>query len=301
MDSCRSRVPCGSPRFSGMTQRILVVLDPDADTPIATDTAIDIARRTGGEVTGLAFVDKDSIGSDSAGGGIGSMYFAERLREKLTEETRQKAKELIAAFTARVEEAGIAHSGDRVGEGALVKSLLDEMRTHDLLVAGRESHFYYANPERRTHTLGKVLQEAAAATLIVGTTVPVVQSALIAYDGSGPAARTLQKFALLAPFGTDLDVEVVHIRGGSEANRLASDRLREDAAVYLRAHGFTHVTTTAIESSDPASRLCELAQGDRADLVVSGAFAKKGVRKMLFGSSATKLLEEAKVPLFLYH
>ena len=284
-----------------MTQRILVVLDPDSDTPVATDTAIDIARLTGGEVTGLAFVDKDSIGSDTAGGGIGSMYFAARLREQLTEETREKAKALITAFTTRVEAQGVAHSGDRVGEGELVKSLLDEMRTHDLLVAGRESHFYYAEPERRTHTLGKVLQDAAAATLIVGTERPTVRRVAVAYDGSGPSARAMQKFAHLAPFGTDLDVEVVHVRGGSEADVLASDRLREDAAAYLRAHGFERITTTAIESSDPANRICELAQGDRADLVVSGAFAKKGFRKMLFGSSATKLLEQATVPLFLYH
>ena len=284
-----------------MTQRILVVLDPDSDTPVATDTAIDIARLTGGEVTGLAFVDKDSIGSDTAGGGIGSMYFAARLREQLTEETREKAKALITAFTTRVEAQGVAHSGDRVGEGELVKSLLDEMRTHDLLVAGRESHFYYAEPERRTHTLGKVLQDAAAATLIVGTERPTVRRVAVAYDGSGPSARAMQKFAHLAPFGTDLDVEVVHVRGGSEADVLASDRLRQDAAAYLRAHGFERVTTTAIESSDPANRICELAQGDRADLVVSGAFAKKGFRKMLFGSSATKLLEQATVPLFLYH
>ncbi len=284
-----------------MTQRILVVLDPDSDTPIATETAIDIARRQGGEVTGLAFVDKDSIGSDSAGGGIGSMYFAERLREKLTEETRQKAKALIDTFTARVEAEGVRHSGDRVGEGALVQSLLDEMRTHDLLVAGRESHFYYANPERRTHTLGKVLEDGAAATLIVGSTRPDVRRVAIAYDGSGASARTMQKFAHLAPFGTDLDVEVVHVHGSTEADRRASDRLRADAVTYLQAHGFERVTSTGTESSDPSERICELAQGERADLVVSGAFAKSGFRKMLFGSSATKLLEESKVPLFLYH
>lgn len=284
-----------------MTQRILVVLDPDSDTPVATDTAIDIAREHGGEVTGLAFVDKDSIGTETAGGGIGSMYFAERLREQLTEETRQKARVLIDAFTARVEAQGVQHSGDRVGEGELVKSLLDEMRTHDLLVAGRESHFYYADPDRRTHTLGKVLQDAAAATLIVGTTRPDIRRVAVAYDGSGASARALQKFAHLSPFGTDLDIEVVHVRGGSEADRLASDRLREDAVTYLRAHGFDRVTSTGVESSDPSERICELAQGDRADLVVSGAFAKSGFRKMIFGSSATKLLEESKVPLFLYH
>ena len=284
-----------------MTQRILVVLDPDSDTPIATDAAISIAKRYDADVTGLAFVDKDAIASESAGGGIGSMYFAEKLREDLTESTRARANELIEEFAGRVDAAGVRHTRDRVGEGELVRSLLDEMRTHDLLVAGRESHFYYNEPERRTHTLGKVLQECAAAMLIVGSQAPEVRRVAIAYDGSGPSARTMQKFAHLQPFGSDLDLEVVHVRGGSESDRLVSGRLLEDAAAYLAAHGFERVTTTGIESSDPADRICELAQGDRADLVVSGAYAKSGFRKMIFGSSATKLLDQAEVPLFLYH
>ena len=284
-----------------MTQRILVVLDPDSDTPVATDTAIAIARRHNGEVTGLAFVDKDSIGNETAGGGIGSMYYAERLREQLTAETRQRAQALIDTFTERVDAAGVAHTGDRVGEGALVKSLLDEMRTHDLVVTGRESHFYYHDPERRTNTLGKVLQECAAAMLIVGPELPDVKRVAVAYDGSAPAARAMQKFAHLAPFGTDLDVEVVHICGGSSAERATSERLLADAVTYLQTHGFDRVTSTSIESRDPADQIVELAQGERADLVVSGAFAKSGFRKVLFGSSATKLLDKAKVPLFLYH
>lgn len=284
-----------------MTQRILVVLDPDSDTPVATDTAIDIARRHGGEVTGLAFFDRDSIGADTVGSGIGSYYYAEKLRKTLTDETRQRATELLAEFIERVEAAGVRHSGDRIGEDSLVRSLLSEMRTHDLLVAGRESHFYYAEPEHRTHTLAKVLEDGAAPMLIVGGEATEIRRVAVAYDGSAPASRTLKKFAHLRPFGTDLDVEVVHVRGGSNEDRLESDRLREDAASYLRAHGFGRVTTTGIESRDPAESISGLAQGDRADLVVSGAYAKKGLRKLVFGSSATKLLDQAKVPLFLYH
>ena len=182
-----------------------------------------------------------------------------------------------------------------------MRSLLDEMRTHDLVVTGRESHFYYHDPERRTNTLGKVLQECAAAMLIVGPELPDVKRVAVAYDGSAPAARAMQKFAHLAPFGTDLDVEVVHICGGSSAERATSERLLADAVTYLQTHGFDRVTSTSIESRDPADQIVELAQGERADLVVSGAFAKSGFRKVLFGSSATKLLDKAKVPLFLYH
>ncbi|WP_412061451.1 universal stress protein [Rubrivirga sp. IMCC45206] len=284
-----------------MTQRLLVVLDPDADTPVATDTAIAIARRYDAEVTGLALVDKDAIENESLGGGIGSMHFADKLRERLTDSAREQARTLIATFGARVGAAGVRHTHDRIGEDGLAQSLLDEMRTHDLLVAGRESHFYYNEPERRTHTLAKVLEHAAAATLIVGTEAPDVRRVAVAYDGSAPSARALQKFAHLAPFGKDVAVEIVHVRGTSSSDRLASDRLRADAATYLTAHGFESVTTRAIESSDPADRICELAQGEDADLIVSGAYAKSGFRKVLFGSSATKLLEQAKVPLFLYH
>lgn len=284
-----------------MTQRILVVLDPDADTPVATDTAIDIARRHDAEVMGLAFVDKESIGMDSIGGGIGSMYYAEKLRERLTEETRSQARDLVHQFVERVEKAGVRHSNDHVDEGKIVPSLLDEMRTHDLLIGGRESHFYYANPERRTHTLAKVLEQAAGAMLIVGNEVPDVQSVAMAYDGSASAARAMQKFALLRPFGTDLTLELVHIRGARNEDRLASEALLAGARDYLTAHGFGSIRVSSIEGNRPADLIAQYASGDRADLVVSGAFSESGFRKMMFGSSATKLLNEARVPLFLCH
>ena len=287
--------------FLPMTRRILVVLDPDGDTAVATDTAVQIARPLDAEVTGLAFIDKDSIAADTMGSGIGSMHYAEKLRERLTDETRDRAQALVGQFAERVKGAGVRHTADRVGEGEVVRSLVDEMRTHDLLVAGRESHFYYANPEHRTHTLAKVLEQAAAAMLIVGDRVPDVRRVAVAYDGSAPAARTLQKFAHLSPFGTDIEVELVHVRGGSDADRLASDRLLADAGAYLAAHGFGRVTPSSVEGGHPADRIAALADGEHADLVVSGAFAKSGFRKLFFGTAATRLLEEARVPLFLYH
>ena len=283
-----------------MTRRILVALDPDSDTPAATQTAIDIAKRHGAEVTGLAFVDREGIERDTIGGGIGSMYFAERLRDDLAEETQEKAVALVRAFVARVEAAGVRHTRDAVSDDGLVQSIVDEMRVHDLLVAGRESHFYYANPTQRTHTLARVLEQSAAATLIVGTEPADVRRVVVAYDGSAAAARALQKFAHLLPFGSEPAVEVVHARGGSEDDRRVSDRLLDDAASYLRTYGFREVQTTSVEG-DAVGVLMDYAMGDRADLVVSGAYAKTGLRRLVFGSLASRLLDEARVPLFLYH
>lgn len=284
-----------------MTRRILVALDPDSDTPIAVQTAIDIAKRHDAELTGLAFVDREAIERDTIGGGIGSMYFAEKLRDDLKEETRNRAVDLVRAFATRVEAAGVRHTRDAISEDGLVQSIVDAMRVHDLLIAGRESHFYYANPSRRTHTLAQVLEQSAAATLIIGTEPVDVRRIAVAYDGSAAAARALQKFAHLAPFGNDATVEVVHARGGTDADRLASDRLLDDAALYLSAYGFDHVETTSVESVDPTEIIVGLGTDGRADLVVSGAYAKTGLKRFVFGSSATRLLDEATVPLFLYH
>ena len=283
-----------------MIKRILVALDPDADTPVATQTAIEIAGRCGATLTGIALIDRDAIDDDTAGGGIGSMYFAEKMRERITAETRVKAQALVEAFGEQVDAAGVAHTDDRVGEDGLVKSLVDEMRTHDLLVAGRESHFYYNDPERRTHTMAKVVETGAAATLLVGRTAPDVRRVLVAYDGSTASSRTLQKFAHLSPFGLTVEVEVVHVRDGGADARLASDYLTGAARDYLAAHGYTTVHTTSLENSKPADAILDHAAATGADLIVSGAYAKTGLKRWLLGSSATRLLEKATLPLFLY-
>ena len=44
-----------------MIKRILVALDPDEDTPLATRYAIELAKRTEASITGLAPVDTTRI------------------------------------------------------------------------------------------------------------------------------------------------------------------------------------------------------------------------------------------------
>ena len=283
-----------------MTKRILVVLDTDDDTPVALDTAIDIARRYDGEITCVALVDTDAINADSAGGGIGSMYYAEKLRGQLKEETRATAKTLLDQFTQKLDQAGVRHTGDHVAEGARVQSLVEDMKTHDLLVAGRESHFYYAEPEKRTHTLAKVVEQSAAATLVIEKVIPNVRKVLIAYDGETAAARTLQKFAHLSPFGTDLAVEIVHLRADTAEARRASDAMMTHAADFLRAYGYTDLTTTGLEGGSPSERIGAYAEASGADLLVAGAYSTKGIKSFFFGTTAVKLLNETTIPLFLY-
>ena len=284
-----------------MTKRILVVLDPGHDTLVATRYAIELAKMNDAAVTGLALVDRKRINEASAGGGIGSMYYAEKLKHTLGDEVRSEAQKLLASFMAEVEAAGVRHTEDHIAEDGVVKAITEDMKTHDLLIAGHESHFYYADPERRTHALADIVAKGAAATLIAESEYRAVNRVLVAYDGGTAAARALHKFAHLAPFGVDLDVDVFHVRDGGREAELESERLLQGAVSYLEAHGFREVRQSSVEGGDPLERILKQGNSIEADLIVSGAYSHSGIKKILFGSTAKGLIEKSKMPLFLYH
>ena len=149
-----------------MIRRILVALDPDTDSKVATQYAIRIASETGARITGLAVVDTKTIESSSRGGGIGSMYYAEKLRENLTQETRAYAQKLITEFERHVEGSGVDHI-ETVEEGVPFQRIVEDMKVHDLLVMGCDPHFFYGHPKQRTNTIAGVFHNTIGPSLIV--------------------------------------------------------------------------------------------------------------------------------------
>lgn len=284
------------PTATSMIKRILLALDPDAETPVCTRYAVEIARRHGAEITGLALVDTEHIGEETRGGGIGSMYYAEKLKTQLTEDTRTRAKELLVTFHEQMEGEGIRYA-EHVQEGVPIEAIMDEMRYHDLLIVGRESHFFYARPEQDTKELARVVQQGPASTLVVSETYCPVRRAVLAYDGSIAAARVMQEFACLIPFGEEVEIEIIQVCRDAQDEH-ASRRLTL-AQSYLQAHGFR--ATTALVSGDADRQIIAHAEALDADLIIAGAYSAKGLKKLMFGSTTSALVQNTDLPLFLYH
>ena len=281
---------------TNMIKRILVALDPDSDTPIATRYAAEIARRHGAHVVGLAVVDTGQIEAAGRGGGVGSMYYAEKLKENLTEETRQKAHELIRSFEASMKDSGVPFT-DVVEEGVPFQRIVEDMKYHDLLVVGKEPHFFYGHPDEKTQTLAKVVKETSAPTLVFGEQFSTIERVLVAYDGSAASARTVQFFAHLQPFGTDVQMEVVNVHSGRVEESRLIVRLM---ASYLETHGFS-VRQTSVRGENTAEQISEYAQQSGADVVVAGAHAVSMLKRIAFGSTTSRLLKDCPKPLFLHH
>jgi len=200
-----------------MIKTILVALDPDTDTPVATRHAGEIAKRYDADVTGLAVIDMGSIEAGTRGGGIGSMYLMDDLRKNLTDEARDKAHDLIAEFADAMDAMNVRYDA-HVKEGVPFERIVEDAKYHDLVVVGREPHFFYSHPEEKTETLERAVREAVAPVFVVSDVYQPIERVLIAYDGSDPSARTLQRYVHLCPFGRDATLELIHVypHGGKD-------------------------------------------------------------------------------------
>ncbi len=277
-----------------MIKKILVALDPDSDTPVATRYAVDIAKRTDAEVTGLAVVDMGRIEASSRGGGIGSMYYAEKLRENLTSEARETAHELLSAFDAALAKESMKH-GQLVQEGVPFMRIVEDMKYHDLLVIGKDPHFFYSHPEKETDTLARVVKNTIGPTLVVGRSYRPVKKVLIASDGSKASARTIRRFVHLQPFGTDLDIRILNIY---DDDRAESELQLQLVQGFLKDHGLK-AQAESIQGKKPDAQIVDYAEKFGADLILAGAHSVSKIREVVFGSTTAALISKSSAPLFL--
>jgi nucleotide-binding universal stress UspA family protein len=280
-----------------MIKKILVALDADTDTPVATRYAADIARRHGAAVTGLAVVDMGSIEASSRGGGIGSMYLMEKVQENLTTEARGVARQLANTFKEEMEGFGVDFDV-QVEEGVPFERIVEDMKYHDILVVGKDPHFFYSHPKEKTKTLVRVVKNSIGPTLVVPDTYRTIRRVLVAYDASSASARAVRRFVHLQPFGIDVTLEIlnVHGKGENEGSQLALRMIK----AYVDTHGY-NAHTSSIHGTDPARQIVEFAQQFEADALIAGAHSVSKLTKLAFGSTTASLLESCPVPLFLDH
>ncbi|WP_128926425.1 universal stress protein [Bradyrhizobium guangxiense] len=119
---------------------------------------------------------------------------------------------------------------------------------------------------------------------------------LVAYDGSLPAMRALQMYALLGLW-REARVHVTSIAADSE---LATRRAHA-AAEFLRGHDRSCTVVPIEAAMDPAEAIRIEVIDRGVGLLVMGAFGHRGWSNALFGSTTRRLVERPPCPLFLFH
>ena len=124
-----------------------------------------------------------------------------------------------------------------------------------------------------------------------------MKNIILAYDGSEPAKRALERTAELADGATVTVVSAVHIlsasgRAGAVIDQdEVAERKQEltDAAEYLRAKGIEPKTVEA-HGIDAGDAILEEARGAAADLIVVGSSGKNLAERIVLGSVSSKVV-----------
>lgn len=133
-----------------------------------------------------------------------------------------------------------------------------------------------------------------------------MKSIVLAYDGSDPAKRALDRTSELANGAAVAVVSVVQIlpASGRAAGAIDQDEAAErkqeltEAAKYLRGKGIEPRTVEA-RGIDIGAAIVEEARGLDADLIVVGSNGKNLAKRLVLGSVSTKVVHEAPCDVFV--
>ncbi|MCH2162514.1 MAG: universal stress protein, partial [Phycisphaerales bacterium] len=142
--------------------------------------------------------------------------------------------------------------------------------------------------------LARVARAARRPILAMAESTHIVNRVLVAYDGSRAAADALRSFAILHAF----DPELVRVVSVGETGVEAAQHV-DTARAYLEAHDYK--TEGVVVEGNPAEQILAEAKSTDADLIVLGAVGRSGIAKFLVGDTASNILAESSVSLFLRH
>ena len=277
-----------------MLRRILIPLDPSPYTEAALEYSCLIAKQHGAAVTGLAVLDIWGIEDAMSPTLYPGLYHAVRRLEHREKDARAHMQELLHKFEQKCRQQGVAYHQCSY-QGIPSKHILSESIFHDLVVIGFHTDFDFGVDPGSGRPLAKILDHSVTPILAVPDTFRWREKTiktLIAFNGSLPAARALQRFVQLAGGG---DYEIALLM--SDKDEKTANFYLSRAEAYLHAHAIENVKTVWT----PQDIIWSIESGylDWADLVVVGAHSKKGLVDFIVGSVAKYLIRQAKKPLLL--
>lgn len=277
-----------------MIRSILVALDDTEGAIAARDLALALARSTGAALTAATVLDwphaRDAHEAVPAGGGA----FKERRDAARAQRLEAEAEQAFADCTAAAADTPFTRL--RLTD-APEPALLAAGAAHDLIVIGRDSTLgLEVNDDGLAPVIEALLHDGARPLLVVPPgRVPDAGGVLVGNDGSVPAMRALQLFALLG-LGAGLPVKVLSVA----AARPEAERLAGEGAAYLRSHGLA-AEAVAVVGTHPLEALLAEAAAMPARLLVMGAYENSGLRTFFTGSVTEKLLLGSPCPVFVAH
>ncbi len=270
-----------------MIKRILLGLSGTPYTAVATQRAVEAARRFNAEVTGVTIVDTERlarVGPVPLGAGT----VARDMAKKRLEETCAKVAEAVEAFEATCREHGLSCRTVHE-EGDPLDAFKAHARYHDINIVGLRGLLDYGVVDN-SDSIDDLFLRGVRPIVAVSSRFRTIGRVLIAYNGSMASAKAMRNFCQMRLW-PEATVRVAHF--GSDDP--SAGALLNDAADYVRHHRYE--VDTHESSEDARTGILRQAHDWNADLIVLGSLGKR----RLLGHSVLDIVKRADLPLFLSH
>ncbi|MFQ5753391.1 MAG: universal stress protein, partial [bacterium] len=224
-----------------MIKRILIPLDPSPYAESAMEFGCFIAKHHAAELTGLVVLDMPGIKKSVSPAPLGGIYYAEKLEKLKAKEAKERIQLLLSTFREKCQKEGVRYK-EAEQQGSPSERIIRESIYYDAVVVGMETYFHFETTDKPGDSLDKLLNHAITPIYGVPKTFALPNipdekiNVLLAFDGSLPSARALQRFAQLAL--PDL-MNVMIVTAGED--KVAAEYYLEQAEAYLSTHSIFNI------------------------------------------------------------
>ena len=280
-----------------MIKRVLIPLDPSPYTDSALKIGTTMAKINGAEITGLVVLDLPGIEKSIGPVPLGGLHYAEKVEKAKRDEAHQRIHELLDKFRQQCEDAGVSYR-EAEQQGSPSERIITESIFYDAVIIGMRTYFHFETQDTPGDSLEKILGETITPVYAVPEKLELPNlpmekiRVLIAFDGSLPSARAMQRFAQLAP----VDIFEVQLLI-SEENEDNAHYYLDQAEAYLKSHNVQNIEKKWIK--DNINKTIDQQYLDWAHVLVVGAHSKQGLFNFMVGSLTKHLIKEARKPILI--
>ncbi len=276
-----------------MIRKILVPLDTSEYTETAVKYAANIAKRQQSEIEGMTIIDIPDI-EDVVSTFVplpkGSEANIDHENELILD-ARKKAKHLLEKIETTCLNERIFCSR-RQYEGKPENVILNESKFFDLVVIGMRTYFHFETSDEAGHSLENLLSHTITPIFAVPEDFKPLKKVLIAYDGSMPATRALQRFVHMS---VNSHYEIILLMKADEEDE-AMEEMKK-AQEYISRYG--EMPIVKVWTKHDLIKTIDNEYIDQSDIVVCGFHSENIFGKFKLGSLPKYLINRNDTAAFI--
>lgn len=276
-----------------MIKRILAATDGSEASHRGVDYAISLAKALDARITGIFVVDIKLLEGPylrDLGATMGATPVL-GYQDTMVEVLDERGRKILEHFAQHCAAQGV-EAETHLATGVVHHAILEQAALADLLVMGRGGEHSDWLEGLMGSTTEAVLRRATLPVAVAGSTRPISDGIVLAFDGSAHARQALKTAVGLA--GDCKTTLRIFVAGGPEL-----DSAEEEARKYLQDHELPDSVHRAPADADVAAKIVEYAREAEAGMLVMGAYGHTRVREMLIGSTTTQVVNRAECPVLL--